>query len=53
MMIVSKDEVKKMSYYSRLQHYEQEKSELLSSMKSAPAKDYVEALEALRNKWNV
>lgn len=51
MMIISQRDVRKMSPNERLIRYEQEKREMNESLLSAPPKDYVEALEALRRKW--
>ena len=53
MKIITKAEVRKMTYRQRLMNYELEKDEVLSSLKSEHAKIYAEALEALREKWMV
>lgn len=53
MKIITKAEVKKMTYRQRLMNYEMEKDEVLTQLKSEHAKTYAEVLESLREKWMV
>jgi len=53
MKIITKKEVRKMTYRQRLMNYEMEKDEVLSQLKSEHAKVYSEVLESLREKWMI
>jgi hypothetical protein len=53
MKIITKAEVRKMTYNQRLRNYELEKDEVLSQLKSEHAKVYSEVLESLREKWMI
>lgn len=53
MKIITKREVRRMSYRDRLLNYEMEKQEILAGLKSDYEKTCTEALEYLREKWMV
>ena len=53
MMILTANEIKRMSANERLRHYEQEKNELFSRIKGMTAEEIRDAHEALREKWRV
>ena len=53
MIKLPKAVIKRMSYKTRQQNYNQEKDELLQKMKGATAGELSDALKALVDKWRV
>jgi len=53
MMILTANEIKRMSDRERLAHYEAEKRELFANTKNVSAEELRDAHEALRKKWRV
>lgn len=53
MKIITKKEVRKMTYRQRIMNYEMEKKEILDSLKVEHDRNCSDALEALREKWMV
>lgn len=50
MQIMSRKEIRKLPYYTRLQHYESEKRDITTDP-SLTQYEIVKALESLREKW--
>lgn len=50
MQIMSRKEIRKMSYYTRLIHYEEEKRDITTDP-SLTQYEIIKALESLREKW--
>jgi hypothetical protein len=51
-MIISRSEIKRMSFDTRLARYEQDKKEVMQD-KSLTTEERLEILESLREKWMI